>query len=75
MRRCSGKAKSKSKSSRLSHISVETYSGEANKLSFLYTIRGTPRDIAIKERKIKNIKIRMVPFIIYFCRNCTIMNR
>ena len=32
------------------------------------------RDIAIKEREINNIKIKIIPFIIYFCRNYIIMN-
>ena len=31
-------------------------SGKANKLRYIYTIRGTSRDIAIKEWKINNIK-------------------
>ena len=44
-------------------------SGKANKLRCIHTIRGTLRDIAIKERKINNIKIKTIPFIIYFCRN------
>ena len=41
-------------------------SGKANKLRYLYTIRGTSRDIAIKEQKIDNIRIKVIPFIIYF---------
>ena len=41
-------------------------SGKANKLRYIYTIRGTLRDIAIKEREINNIKIKIIPFIIYF---------
>ena len=40
-------------------------SGKANKLRYIYTIRGTSRDIAIKERKINNIKI-IILFIIFF---------
>ena len=44
-------------------------SGKANKLRYIYTIRGTTRDIAIKERIINNIKMKIIPFIIYFCRN------
>ena len=43
-------------------------SGKANKLRYIYIIRDTLRDIAIKERKINNIKIKIIPFIIYFCR-------
>ena len=50
-------------------------SGKANKLRYIYTIRGTLRDIAIKEREINNIKIKIIPFIIYFCNNYIIMNR
>ena len=50
-------------------------SGKANKLRYIYTIRGTLRDIAIKEREINNIKIEIFPFIIYFFRNYIIMNR
>ena len=41
-------------------------SGKVNKLRYIYTIRGTSRDIAIKERKINNIKIKIIPFIIFF---------
>ena len=41
-------------------------SGKANKLIYIYTIKRTSRDIAIKERKINNIKIKIIPFIIYF---------
>ena len=33
------------------------------------------RDIAIKEREINNIKIKIIQFIIYFSRNYIIMNR
>ena len=43
-------------------------SGKVNKLRYIYTIRGTLRDNAIKEREIHNIKIKVIPFIIYFCR-------
>ena len=46
---------------------MRSSSGKANKL-YIYTIRGTLRDIAIKERKIYNIKIKIIPLIIYFCR-------
>ena len=45
---------------------MRRYSGKANMLRYIYTIRGTLRDIAIKERKINNIKIKIIPFIIYF---------
>ena len=38
---------------------------KANKLRYKYTIRGTSRDIAIEERKINNIKIKIIPFIIF----------
>ena len=47
-------------------INMQRCSGKANKFRYIYTIRGTPRDIAIKERKINNIKIKIIPFIIYF---------
>ena len=58
-------------------INMRRCSGKANKLRYtrIYTIRGTPSDIALKERKINNIKIKIIPFITYFCRNCIIMNR
>ena len=48
-------------------------SGKANKLRYIYTIRGTLRDIAIKEREINNIKIKIIQFIIYICRNYIIV--
>ena len=54
---------------------MRRYSGKANKLRYIYTIRGTLRDIAIKEREINNIKTKIIPFFIYFCRNYIIMNR
>ena len=54
---------------------MQRCSGKANKLRYIYTIRGTSKDIAIKEWKISNIKIKIIPFIIYFCRNYIIMNR
>ena len=41
-------------------------SSKANKLKYVHTIRGAPRDIAIKEREIYYIKIKIIPFIIYF---------
>ena len=50
-------------------------SGKTNKLRYIYTIRGALRDIPIKEWEINNIKIKIIPFIIYFCRNYIIMNR
>ena len=50
-------------------------SGKGDKLRNVYTIRETLRDIAIKEREINNIKIKINPFIIYFSRNCIIVNR
>ena len=49
--------------------------GKANKLRYTCTIIGTSRDIAIKERKIYNIKIKIITFIICFCRNYISMNR
>ena len=33
-------------------------SGKANRLRYIYTIRGTSKDIIIKERKINSIKIK-----------------
>ena len=41
-------------------------SGKANKLRYIYIhhIRGTSRDV--KERKINNIKIKIILFIIFF---------
>ena len=53
---------------------VRRGSGESNKLKYIHSIRGTPRDIAIKERKTDNVKIEIVPFIINFSGNCTINN-
>ena len=41
-------------------------SGKANKLRYIYTIRGALRDIAIKERKINNIKIKIIPLNISY---------
>ena len=41
-------------------------------LRYVDTIRGTVRDIAIKEREIRYIKIKIIPFIMYFSRNYTI---
>ena len=56
-------------------ISIRRCSGKANKFrDIIYTIRGTPRDIAIKEWDINNIKRKIIPFIIYCCRNRIIMN-
>ena len=54
---------------------MQKCSGKGNKLINVYTIRETLRDIAIKKREINNIKIIINPFIIYFSRNCIIMNR
>ena len=41
-------------------INMRRCFSKANELRYIYTIRGTSRDIAIKERKINNIKI--IPF-------------
>ena len=49
-------------------------SDKANKLRYVYTLRGTLRDNAIKEREINECKIYPV-YHILFCRNCTINNR
>ena len=46
--------------------------GKANKLRYIYTIRGTSRDIAIKERKINNIKIKIIPFIIFLAETVSL---
>ena len=40
---------------------------KANKLRYIYTIRGTPRDIAIKERKINNIYFEMLFIVVCHC--------
>ena len=37
---------------------VRRCSSETNKLIYVHSIRGTPRDIAIKEREINYIKIK-----------------
>ena len=37
---------------------MRRYSGKVNKLRYIYTIRGTFGDIAIKEREINNTKTR-----------------
>ena len=44
-------------------------SSETNKLRYVHSIGGTSRDIAIEERGINYIKIRIVPFIINFDEN------
>ena len=41
-------------------------SSETNKLRYVHSIGGTSRDIAVEERGINYIKIRIVPFIINF---------
>ena len=53
-------------------IEMRRYSGKANTLRYINTIRGTPRDIVIKERKINNIKIKSIPFIIYFVETVSV---
>ena len=45
---------------------IRRCSGKANKLRYINTIRGALRDIAIKEWKINNIKIKIIPLNIYF---------
>ena len=47
-------------------------SSETNKLRYVHSISGTPRDIAIKEQEINYIEIEIVPFIINFRGNCTL---
>ena len=54
-------------------INMRRCSDKANKLRYIHIHH--KRDIAIKERKSNNITIKIIPFIIYFCRNCIIMNR
>ena len=51
---------------------VRRCSSVTNKLRYVHSIRGTPRDIAIEDRGIDCIKIKIVPFIINFSGNCTI---
>ena len=54
-------------------IYVRRCSRETNKLRYVHSIRGTPRDIAIEEQEINQyIKIKIVLFIINFSGNCTI---
>ena len=44
---------------------MQRCAGIANKLRYLNTIRGTPRDIAIKDWEINNIKIKLVSHLLY----------
>ena len=44
---------------------VRRCSSTTNKLRSVHSIRGTPRDIAIKEREIKHIKIKNILFSIF----------
>ena len=44
----------------------------SNKLRYVYPIWGTPGDIAIQNREVDYIKIKIVPFIINFGGNGTI---
>ena len=53
-------------------IYVRRCSSETNKLRYIHSIRGTPRDITIEEQEINYIKFTIVPFIINFSGNCTI---
>ena len=39
---------------------VKRWCSEANKFRYVHSIRGTPRDIAIKERDINYIKIEII---------------
>ena len=41
-------------------INMQRCSGKANKSRYINTIRGTPRSITIKERKINNFKIKII---------------
>ena len=45
---------------------------ETNKLRYVHSIGGTSRDIAVDEREINYIKIKIVSFIINFSWNPTI---
>ena len=47
-------------------------SSEMNKLRYVHSIGGTSRDIAVEEREMNYIKIKIVPFIINFRWNRTI---
>ena len=47
-------------------------SSKSNKLRYMHSIRGTPRDIAVEERKIDHFKIEIVAFILIFSGTCTI---
>ena len=51
---------------------VRRCSSETNRLRYVHSIGGTPRDITIEEREIKYIKIKIVPFIINLSGNYTI---
>ena len=42
---------------------VRRCSSESHKLRYVHSIRGTPRDITVKERKIDNVKIEIVPLL------------
>ena len=46
---------------------------ESNQLRYVYPIWGTPGDIAIWKWESDYIEIKMVPFIINFGGNCTII--
>ena len=51
------------------------YASEMNKLRFVYTIWGRPRDVPIQKVEIYNVKFKIivfVPFVVDFRRNGTI---
>ena len=45
---------------------ARSFSSETNKLRYVHSIEGTSRDIAVEEREINYINIKIVPFIINF---------
>ena len=45
------------------------YYSETNKLRYVHSIRGMPRDITIEEREINYIKIKIAPCIINLSGN------
>ena len=45
---------------------MSTDSSKSNKLRNVYTIRSTTRKVTIQKRKIYNIKIKVIAFIIKF---------
>ena len=54
---------------------MTTHSSKSYELRNIHSIRGTTWNIAIQKRKIYNIKIKDIAFIINFGGNKTIRNR